>query len=181
MKLKITVLLTVAIVAAPNVWAQPRPGDGLLPGSELGRTNDKYPKQQEPFFGDDPVSKAFSYATTNTGDFLGKMWTQYGPRLAGEEAWQIYLRKAIESAKAGDWNKTVENCELSVANNENALDAKLLRALAFKKLNQQPKAQFDIQALMNTRRKAQEFLKGKNSQSPVADSVLNQASTSPNK
>lgn len=172
MRIKIAILLSFLVSAPMALAAPPGPGDGLLPGSELGRTNDTYPQQQKKFWSDDALGQAMEHATSNTGDFLNKMWTQYGPKGTTDAPWQISLRKAIECAKSGDWNNAAINCESCIAQNPNASDAKLLKAVAYKKLNQPAKAQFDVETLTGTRQRANEFLTGKAKVGPVADSVL---------
>ena len=175
MKIKIAVLLSFLVSAPLAVAAPPGPGDGLLPGSELGRTNDRYPEQKKQFWSDDALGQAMNNATNNTGDFLNKMWTHYGPKTSADATWQISLRKAVECAKAGDWNNTAINCESCIAQNPNASDAKLLKAVAYKKLNQPAKAQFSVETLMGTRQRANDFLNGNAKVGPVADTVLRQS------
>jgi len=158
----------------------PAPGAGIDPGimagSELSRSGDKYSDQKK-FWGDDTISKAFDNASTNTGGFLANMWTQYGPKLASEALWQENLRAAVQAAKAGDWAKAEHECEQCIANNPNAVDAKLLRAVVLQKLNrlnQNPKAELDVKTLMGTRQHAADFLNGNATKTPVADTVLRQ-------
>ncbi len=176
MKTKISVLLSFLISVPMAMAGPPSPGDGLLPGSELGRTNDTYP-QQKKFWSDDVLGQAMESATNNTGDFLTKMWTQYGPKVTNEANWQTSLRKAVECAKSGDWNNAAINCESCIAQNPNASDAKLLKAVAYKKLNQPAKAQFSVDTLMGTRQRANDFLNGTAKVGPVADTVLRQTAT----
>jgi ABC-type taurine transport system substrate-binding protein len=173
-KIKIAVLFSFLISVQTALAGPPGPGDGLLPGSELGRTGDTYPQQQKKFWSDDVLGQAMERATTNTGDFLSKMWTQYGPKTTTEADWQVSLRKAVEFAKSGDWNNAAINCESCIAQNPNASDAKLLKAVAYKKLNQPAKAQFSVETLMGTRQKAADFLNGQAKVAPVADTVLKQ-------
>jgi Tetratricopeptide repeat len=172
-KIKVAVLFSFLVSVPMAIAGPPGPGEGLLPGSELERTNDTYP-QQNKFWSDDILGQAMERATNNTGNFLNRMWTQYGPKATTEANWQVSLRKAVECAKSGDWNNAAANCESCIAQNPNASDAKLLKAVAYKKLNQPAKAQFSVQTLMGTRQRASEFLNERATVGPVADTVLRQ-------
>lgn len=155
--------------------APPSPGDGLLPGGELSRTDDKYPEQKKQFWGDDALGRAMQNATSNTGDFLNKMWAEYGGKTPIDADWRISLRKAVECAKANDWNNAAIKCDSCIAQNPNANDAKLLKAVAYKKLNQPAKAIFNAETLMETQQRATGVLSGTAAVGPVADTVLRQS------
>lgn len=152
----------------------PGPGENLPPdllsGSELGNYNDQYLGLKR-FWGDDVVSRAFENATNNTAGFLGSMWSKYGVRVDGEAPWQQHLRAAVEAGKAGNWNKTIAECNDAIANNQHALDAYLLRGVAFRKLNQNQAALTDVKSIYETRKNAQEFLNRMNGGDTVLKST----------
>lgn len=176
MKKKFVAVILLSLSSTQLAWAAPpSPGDGLLPGGELSRTDDKYPEQKKQFWGDDALGRAMQNATANTGDFLSKMWAEYGGKTPIDANWRVSLRKAVECAKANDWNNAAVNCDSCIAQNPNASDAKLLKAVAYKKLNQPARAQFNASTLMETRQRANDFLNGNAKVGPVADTVLRQS------
>lgn len=155
----------------------PAPGAGIdagiMNGSELSRRNDQYPDHKK-FWGEDAISRVFNSISVNSSDFLAQMWRQYGPQLPNEALWHENLRTAIAAAKEGSWSKVEHDCAQCIANNPNAADAKLLRSLALKKMNQPAKSQLDVEILQGTKQRATSFLRGDNSKAPVADTILRQ-------
>ncbi len=136
----------------------PAPGEnlppGILSGSELGRYDDQYAELKR-FWGDDVVSRAFDNATTNTSEYISSMWTKYGFTVNQNAPWQQHLGAAAKAASAGDWKRVISECNVALAANNHALDAYLLRTVAYRKLNQAGSAGNNIN---DTRKNAREFL-----------------------
>jgi len=166
----IGLLAMSAVLAQPNSQSSadrqfekthgrmPGPGEnlppGILSGSELGQYDDQYAELKR-FWGDDVVSKAFDNATKNSSEYISSTWTKYGFVVTAKASWEKRLGAAAKAASAGDWKTVIAECNASLAENNHALDAYLLRTVAYRKLNQAGSAGKNIN---DTRKNAQDFL-----------------------